>query len=338
MARVAMCVAPREVDVIDTAVSPMHPSSVKIKSHYSGISAGTEMAAYRGTSPLARFDPVRRLFVKETAPVLYPVSYAYESVGEVVEVGAEVTRFRVGDLVGTLQGHQDLYVADENETYLLDRSMDARHGVFLALGGVALNGILDGNVNLGETVVVFGLGVVGQLLVQMLRASGAATIVAVDPIEERRKLAQRAGADLGVDPSTTEDVAAQIRDVTRNRGADIAFEASGVSVALQEAIRTVGYEGRVVAMSFYQGESRGLFLGEEFHHNRVKVLCSQGAKANPGLPLWSIERVRETVCQLLPRLDLDRLITHEFLFERAAEAYQVLEERPEQALQVILRY
>ncbi len=68
------------------------------------------------------------------------------------------------------------------------------------------------------------------------------------------------------------------------------------------------------------------------------MLCSQGAKANPGLPLWSIERVRETVCQLLPRLDLDRLITHEFLFERAAEAYQVLEERPEQALQVILRY
>jgi 2-desacetyl-2-hydroxyethyl bacteriochlorophyllide A dehydrogenase len=338
MARVAMCVAPREVEIIEAAESPMQASSVRVKALCSGISAGTEMAAYRGSSPLARLDPARHLFVKEASPLPYPLSYAYESVGQVVEVGAEVTRAKVGDLVGTLQGHQDLYVVDEEEVYLLDRNMDARRGVFLALGGVALNGILDGNVNLGETVVVFGLGVVGQLLVQMLRASGATTIVAVDPIDDRRKLAERGGADVSLDPSATEDIAARIRDVTRNRGADIAFEVSGLSVALHEAIRTVGYEGRVVAMSFYQGESRGLFLGEEFHHNRVQVVCSQGAKTNPGLPLWSIERARETVCSLLPRLDLDGLITHEFPFERAAEAYQLLDERPEQALQVILRY
>ncbi len=333
-----MCVAPREVKLIETELPAMQVTSVKIRSLYSGISAGTEMSAYRGTSPLTRFDAERRLFTKEEASLSYPVSYAYESVGEIVEVGAAVRRFKVGDLVGTLQGHQDLYVIDQEEAYPFDRKMVARQGVFLALGGVALNGILDGTVNLGDSVVIFGLGVVGQLLVQMLKMSGASPIIAVDPISERRELARRGGADIVVDPSETDDVAAHVRAISEERGADVAFEVSGVSPALHEAIRTVGYEGRVVAMSFYQGESRGLFLGEEFHHNRVKLLCSQGARTNPALPLWSIKRVRETVCRMLPRLDLGGLITHELPFERAAEAYRLLDERPEQALQVVLRY
>ena len=338
MARVATCVAPREVRVIETDISQMDATSIKIKTLYSGISTGTEMAAYRGTSPLSRFDEDRRLFVKDAVPLSYPLSYAYESVGEVVEVGDGVGRFKVGDLVGTLWGHQDIYVIGEGDTYLLDRNMDPRRGVFLALGGVALNGILDGAINLGETVVIFGLGVIGQMLVQMLRMSGATTIVAVDPIGARRELARRAGADVLIDPSATKDVAAQVRETTENRGADVAFEASGASAALHEAIRTVGYDGKVVAMSFYQGESRGLFLGEEFHFNRVRVISDQGGRTSPALPLWSIKRARETICRLLPKLDLDGMITHEFPFEKAADAYGLLDERREQALQVILKY
>ena len=80
-------------------------------------------------------------------------------------------------------------------------------------------------------------------------------------------------------------------------------------------------------------------LGDEFHHNRIRLVSSQAAGVNPELhPRWTSERKLRAAIRVLPRLDLSGLITHRYPFDRAAEAYQLVDEHPEQTVQVILTY
>ena len=97
----------------------------------------------------------------------------------------------------------------------------------------------------------------------------------------------------------------------------------------------------MVSLGFYQNNAQGLYLGEEFHHNRISIVCSQIFAVNPALSYrWDVPRLERTIMQLqYPRkLDLTPLITHEFPFERAAEAYELLDEHPEQAGQIVLSF
>jgi 2-desacetyl-2-hydroxyethyl bacteriochlorophyllide A dehydrogenase len=342
MARQAVFRAPRTVAMRDVEEPGLEHNQVRIRTLFSGISRGTEMAVYRGEAPFytKRFDPVTRLFIAAAEPDWhYPLPYGYENVGEVTEVGAGVSGLRPGDVVFTYSPHQTQVVIDEQQAYPLPETVAPEEGVFVALLGVAYNAILDAQILLGETVAIFGMGVVGLLLVQLARLSGAAQIIAVDLLDSRLAHARRLGAHRTVVPGQVPDVALEIRRWTENRGADVAIECSGSSTALNEAIRTVGFQGRVVAVSFITGEARKLYLGEEFHHNRVRIVSSQAAGVNPALtPRWNSARKLSAALNLLPQLDLDGLISHRFPFEQAAQAYQVVDQHPEESLQVILTY
>ena len=133
--------------------------------------------------------------------------------------------------------------------------------------------MLDSAIRLGETAAVFGLGVVGQFCRAVAEMSGA-RVVGTDLLAPRRVLAQSLGLEHVFD-SANGPTAEQIKDLTNGRGADVCIEATVCTLALQEAIRACAYNGRVVALGFYQGQAQGLFLGEEFHHNRISVVCSQ---------------------------------------------------------------
>jgi threonine dehydrogenase-like Zn-dependent dehydrogenase len=212
---------------------------------------------------------------------------------------------------------------------------DPCHGVFARIGAIALNGILDAQINVGEVVAVFGAGVVGLICCCLARLSGA-TVIAVDVRQSRLEHAT-ACADLFFH----QDAALQIKRHTKNRGADVVIEATGSDVALNEAIRSVVYSAHVVSLGFYQNNAQGLYLGEEFHHNRFSTVCSQIFAVNPALSYrWDVPRLERTIMELqhAGKLALMPLITHEFPFERAAEAYRLLEEHPEEAVQVVLGF
>jgi len=142
-----------------------------------------------------------------------------------------------------------------------------------------------------------------------------------------------------IDASQGGDVALQVRQMTANRGADVVIECTGSPKGLNESIRVAGFNGAVVCVSFLAGEARGLMLGDEFHHNRIRVISSQAAGVNPELhPRWNSERKLRAAIAALPRLDLSGLITQRFPFDRAAEAYRLVDEHPEETVQVILTY
>jgi threonine dehydrogenase-like Zn-dependent dehydrogenase len=262
-------------------------------------------------------------------------------VGEIVEVGAEVTDLKVGDRLFGTWGHRTHHVAPAE--YARDRLMpqgaDPRIGVFSHIGAVALNGVHDAGIRIGDLVAVFGLGVPGQIVVQAARASGA-RVIAIDPDPYRRQVARDHGAAEALDP-TAGSVAEQIKAQTNGKGADVCIEVSGAPSALAEAIRAVAYSARVVAMGFFQGEVPSLRLGEEFHHNRVQLVCSQISGVAPDASYrWSKPRLWRTAVQLQHEglLSLTPLITHTAPFAQAPELFARLDAGEPGLLQAVLEF
>ncbi len=336
-ARVAQIVAPSRVQVNSIPVGEVGPADLLVQTLHTGISAGTEMNVYRGVAAQWRTvrDPQTGLFEPTDEPEwTYPLTYGYAAVGCVQEVGDQVSGFAVGDLVFSYSPHASLAVVPAEAAIALPELSDPRIGVLNANLNTALNGVLDLAPRFGETVVVSGLGVIGLLVVQILRRQGIRTI-AVDGVASRRDLALRFGAAEVLEPGPS--VARRVREMTDNRGADGVIEVSGASAALNEAIRIVGYNGTIVALSWYGGSFESLSLTGEFHHNRPRIIASQVAGLGPHLgPLWSLPRRQEVVLELLLELDLAPLMTHDFSLEEAKEAYALVDARPDDLIQCTL--
>jgi threonine dehydrogenase-like Zn-dependent dehydrogenase len=316
---------------------------VRVRTMFSGVSAGTELSQYRGTSPFLfrSWDGELRLF-RDGEPGGFPVrTLGYEEVGCIEAVGSAVRSVRAGDLVFGAWSHRTACVMPETEAAAkrLPDGSDPRIGIFAHIGAVALNGVHDARIRIGDLVVVFGLGVPGQIVLQAARGSGAA-VIGVDPVETRRAIALRLGADRALDPLGG-SVAEVVKAETGGRGADVCIEASGAPQALAEAMRTVAYASRVVAMGFYQGEARGLLLGEEFHHNRIEVIASQISGVAPEAShRWSKLRLWQTAVRLQHegRLDLMPLITDEVAFEEAPALFARLDAGDPAILQSVLTF
>lgn len=338
-ARTATLVAPRELEVFDQTVPAVGDGEVLLDTLYSGISAGTEMNVYRGSAALwrTRRDVENGLFEPTDEPEwTYPMAYGYAAVSRIAEVGANVTTLAVGDLVYTYTPHSSAAVVPAATVVVLPTLLDPRIGVLNANLNTAYNGILDAHPNFGDVVVVSGLGVIGLIQVQILHRLGV-RVIGIDGVPERRALAERFGAEIALEPGS--HVAREVRKLTNNRGADIVIEVSGASAALNEAIRIVGYNGAVIAMSWYGGTFENLSLIGEFHHNRPRIISSQVGGLSPTLgSLWSLERRQEVVLQLMQQLDLEPLLTHERSIEDAAEAYRIVDSRPDDLVQFVLAY
>jgi 2-desacetyl-2-hydroxyethyl bacteriochlorophyllide A dehydrogenase len=336
--------SPRTAEVVEVEDPAPAPGSVVLETLYSGVSAGTELTAYRGTNPYLEleWDTARRLFVPGDATHAYPLdAWGYEEVGRVAAVGSEEDVDLVGRLAWGAWGHRStaLRPAAYVRPRLLEENQDPISGVFAKIGAIALNAVLDADIHVGETVAVFGAGVPGQIVAQLARLNGAKVIV-VDRMAARLELAERLGADLTLDASDGE-VAEAVRRVTGNRGADVVIEMSGAYAALHEAVRAVGYSSRVVASGFFQGPATPLRLGEEFHHNRVSIVCSQISGVAPHLQhRWDELRMSTTVLELQRkgRLELSELVTHLVPAEDARSAFELLDLAPQEALQVVLDY
>jgi threonine dehydrogenase-like Zn-dependent dehydrogenase len=337
--------APRELAFEPVELAPLAAGEVRIRTLFSGISAGTELSQYRGSNPFMhrRFEEGSRLFLDAEAPSWpYPVrNLGYEEVGEIVEVGPGVSDFRVGDRVFGTWGHRTHHTAAAE--YARERRMpegaDPRIGCFSHIGAVALNGVHDAQIRLGDLVAVFGLGVPGQIVAQAARASGA-RVIGVDPDPQRRETALGLGAAEVLDPSAG-SVAEAIKAATGGKGADVCIEVSGAPAALAEAVRAVAYSARVVAMGFFQGEVAGLRLGEEFHHNRVQLICSQISGVAPEASYrWSKLRLWQTAVRLQHEgvLSLLPLVTHTAPFSEAPAMFARLDAGEPGLLQALLEF
>ena len=319
------------------------PGSVRIRTWYSGISAGTELTAYRGSNPyLTRtWDVERRLFVAGEPTFAYPVQgWGYSEVGEVVEVADDVEAPAVGDVVHGIWGHRSDAVvpaaAVRDRVWTAD---DAISGTFARVGSIALNAVLAAEARLGDRVAVFGQGVIGLLATRLAGLSGA-EVVAVDTVPERLSAARAMGAAEVVTATVDGGAGAAIR-AWSGGGVDSAIELSGNDRALHEAVRSVVVDGTVVASGFYQGGAEHLRLGEEFHHNRVRIVASQIGGTPVALgSRWDQPRLVRTFMDQVRRgrVDARSLVTDVVEAADVAAVFERLDRGDPAILQAVLRF
>jgi len=345
MPRELVAMAPRTPVIREYEELPIKPNQVLIKSEFSSPKHGTELGLYRDTSPFSirRWDPDLHIFLpkEENSRPNFPMALGNMTVGKILEVGSEVTRFKVGDRVFGHLPIRETHAADERRIEgLVPEGMSSQAIVYWDPSEFALGAVRDANVRLGERVAVFGLGAIGQMVIQMCKLSGATHVIAIDPLEKRRQLALRYGADLAFNPKER-DVGLEIKSATGRLGVDVAIEASGAYPALHEAIRSTALGGLVVPLAFYQGEGKGLRLGEEWHMNRVTIKSSRAnTDPNRDHPMWDNRRIREVAFELLRtgRLHTDGLIDPIVPFDKCAEAYRRIDEHPEESIKLGIIY
>lgn len=335
--------APYRVALVPTDAQPLLDGSVRVRTWYSGISAGTELTAYRGSNPyLTRtWDPERRLFVDGEPTFGYPVEgWGYSEVGEVVEVAAGVESPAVGDVVHGIWGHRSEAVlpaeAVRDRRWTRD---DAISGTFARVGSIALNAVLAADVRLGDRVAVFGQGVIGLLATRLATLAGA-RVAAVDAVPQRLETAAAMGAEETVPADVAGGAGAAVRAWSAG-GVDAAIELSGSDRALHEAVRSVVVEGVVAASGFYQGGAEHLRLGEEFHHNRVRVVASQISGTPVGLGArWDQARLVRTFMDEVRRgrVDAQALVTDVVEAADVAAVFERLDRGDPGVLQAVLRF
>jgi len=339
MPKRVVIVEPGRIDFEDFPSPELGAGQVRTETLYSGISAGTEMAYYRGTGPelAGKWDGQAGVYDPDAEPTLsYPLSYGYENVGRVMEVAPDVEGLAPGDVVFSYAGHETEVAQDAAGVTKLSDDVSPRAANVLAILRLCYNGVLGAGLNLGETVGVFGLGTLGQCLVQLCKLSGV-RVIGIDLIEARRQLAKQLGADQVVDP-TAVNLPVWVRNETGGRGLDCAFEVTASEKGLESAVQCVPKQGKVVAMSFYQGTAP-LRLGPAFHYNCVRIQVVQDMQIPAELTTrWNGDRVSDETARLLPQLQLEPLITHEFPLADAAEAYRLVDQSPQATLQVVLRH
>jgi threonine dehydrogenase-like Zn-dependent dehydrogenase len=206
----------------------------------------------------------------------------------------------------------------------------------------AVNFVMDGHPLIGERVVVFGQGVVGLLTTALLGRVPLSRLITVDRYPSRRERSRALGAHRSLDAGMDDVLVplhACLQDEHGASGADLTYELSGNPTALDHAIAVTGFSGRVVIGSWYGQKRADLNLGGRFHRSRIRLIGSQVSTIAPEWSgRWTKARRLDVAWEMLQHVRPARLITHRFPLEQAGQAYALLDQRPEEAIQVLLTY
>jgi predicted dehydrogenase/threonine dehydrogenase-like Zn-dependent dehydrogenase len=355
-----------EVTIIDAPTPRASANGLLVATHASVISAGTERSLVdfgrAGLIEKARSQPDKVKQVLEKirtdglmptldavrAKLQDPIPLGYCSAGVVVEVGARVRGFTPGDRVVTNAPHADHARVPHTLAARIPDNVDFEQAAFTPLGAIALQGIRLAQTTIGETVVVYGLGLIGLLAVQLLRAAGC-TVIGIDRNPARLALARQFGATV-LDGSTV-DVVAQTLSLTDGIGADAVLLT--LSTDADEPVNAAAAMSRKRGRVILVGMTGLRLRRDQFYKKEItfQVSCSygpgrydpsyeEGAQDYPiGFVRWTEQRNFQAVLQLMSekRLDTSALITNRIPFESAAQAYSLLSSDAN-ALGIVLQY
>jgi 2-desacetyl-2-hydroxyethyl bacteriochlorophyllide A dehydrogenase len=330
--------APGEVETRREQNPPLEAGALAVRTEVSSISPGTEMLIYRGQTPAD-------LPADESLPSLegnlhYPLKYGYACAGRVVAAGSQKLRSWEGCRVFSFQPHASTFHALPEQLIPIPEDISAERAVFLPNLETAVNLVHDGAPLLGERVVVFGQGIVGLLTTSLLSDFCLDLLITLDIHEHRRQASIDAGAHAALD-ALAADTSATLRELLDGEptGADLILELSGVPQVLNQAIETAGFDGRIVVGSWYGTKQAPLDLGGRFHRQRIRIISSQVSTIRPGLSgRWTKSRRLELALKRLSEIQPERWITQRFSIEHAQEAYELIDQHPEQTIQVLFTY
>ncbi|PSQ96037.1 MAG: oxidoreductase [Bacteroidetes bacterium SW_9_63_38] len=313
--------APEEAEVVIEEVPSPGPGEVRVRTAYSAISPGTERLVYQGQVP-GDLEADASIEALQGDTLSYPISYGYACVGQVEALGEKVDRDWRGAPVFSFQPHVSRFVAATDNLIRLPASADLTGAVMIPSLETAVNLVMDGRPMIGETVLVFGQGVVGLLTTRLLADHPLGMLAAVEPDDARRARAEAAGAQTIAAIDDWHDL--DRGDAAPER-ADLVYELTGRPAVLDDAIQVAGFDGRILVGSWYGTKAAPIDLGSHFHRSRMRIVSSQVSTIDPSLRgRWTKDRRMAVVLDLLDEVSPGRLISDRFSVEEAPSVYRKL--------------
>lgn len=361
------------LEVHDVPTPVLQPHTVLVRTHYSLISSGTEGGTVRLAKKnlldkarsrpdlvkkvmnVARTDGLMTAYSAVVSNLDSPVPLGYSLSGEVVEVGDRITDLKVGDRVACfgsmVANHAEVNAIPRNFCARVPAGVDMKQAAFCMLGAIALNGVRRAEVGLGGNVLVIGLGLLGQIAVQLLAAAGC-RVFGIDLDPTKLELAKQGGASeamlrgadnleeailahsdgLGMDATIitaatpTADPVELAGRITRPRGRVVAVGRTPYELPRETYLfKEIDF---VTAMAFGPGVNDPNYEQKGFDYPAMYVR-------------WTGNRNVQTILNLIAdgRLDLNTLITHEFSLSEADQAFALLTgENTEPSVGIILKY
>ena len=360
-----------ETTVVDVPAPAVLPGGVLVRTAASLISAGTERTAVEFSKKSllqkarSRPDLVKKVLDKaKTEGMLQaveaaftrldqPIVLGYSSAGTVIEVGQGVTDFRVGDRVACAGGgyasHAEIVSVPKNLVAPVPEGVDLRHAAFTTVGAIGLHGFRVSEAELGEVVVVLGLGLIGLLTVQIARAAGC-RVIGIDLDPDRVALARTLGAEAAT--TTVQDPEALVRAHSEGRGADVVLITAGTSsnAPIELAGELARDRGRVVVVGavgmdlprppFYDKEL-SFRISRSYGPGRYDPSYEEGGIDYPiGHVRWTENRNLRSFLQLVSdgSVQIEPVLTVAHPIAEAPEAYRRILDPSDRALGVLLTY
>lgn len=359
------------MQLLEVPFPALGSGQVLVRNHFSLISAGTEgktvkdaRLGYIGKAR-ARKEEVKKVIqtaktigLKETYRLVMnkldaPSALGYSCAGEIIAIADDVRDFKIGDLVacgGSNAVHAEVVAIPVNLCVRLHADASLQHAAFTTLGAIALQGIRQADLRLGENCVVIGLGLIGQITLQLLRASGI-NAIGIDIDSSQVELAKRIGFNNSFVRNETQ-LESAVLQLTAGHGADaIIITASASSLDPIDLAGTLcRKKGKVIVVGAVPtGFTRKNYYIKELE---LKMSCSygpgrydneyeeQGMDYPYAYVRWTENRNMETIAELIykKQINIDALLSHVFTFEDAKKAYDLILEKTESFTGILLKY
>ena len=322
------CIDKARVEVADVEISAPGEGQVLVENACTAVSVGTELYVWLNGAEPGRTPS-------------FPHTTGYCSAGTVIDKGPGVAGIEIGDRVAAQGCHASHQLLD-SLYYRIPDGVDWEDAVYLVMGAIAIRAVRKGRLTLGESLVVLGAGIVGQLALSLSRLSGAMPAIAMDLEEIRLGHALRRDADQVINPGTIDDAIGAVRDICKEDGARVVIEATGKPEVYPLAVQLACRGGRVVALGSPRGTVEMNFMSDV--HLREVDLIGAFQPMTPEQDHvyypWTKDRDRQLLLELMAqgKLTVRDLITHRFGPEQCQMAYETLVELPGEALGVIFNW
>ena len=371
MKQVVLNLKDGDLTVEDVPIPTLKGSGVLVRNHYSVISAGTESGlvdlADKSLIGKARARPDLAMKVINKAKQDGPISafqqamgrlekrepLGYSSAGTVISVSEDISGIKVGDRVACAgagyANHADVAFVPKNLCVKVPDNVDLKNACFTTVGSIAMQGVRNADVRVGENVVVVGLGLIGLITVQILKASGC-RVFGIDLDESKVKLAKELGADVALSRSTP-NIEESVRQFSRGIGADVTIIAAatrsndpvdfaGKITRERGKVVIVGLVGMDIPREEYYNKEIELRVSRSYGPGRYDRAYEEFGRDYPAPYVrWTENRNMQAFLDLLSmqKISMDPIISHEFAIEQAPDAYDIIEQR-KPYLGIVLRY
>ncbi len=325
---------PRQVVLENMPVPELQPGEFLVRTRRTLISTGTELMALTGEGrPDSVWGSLRR----------YPAKAGYSNVGEVIKLGPGVAAEWLGRKVATYRaGYHAQYVVGSTErSYVIPDGVPDDQATFFILAMTAMNAVRQGRVTWGEATVVYGLGIVGQLVARFCQCAGASLVAGIDLAPTRIGCLPPTGHIVGFNPAS-QDVLEELKARNHGRLADVVFEATGNPDIIPGEFGLLKRQGRFVVISSPRGKTPFDFhdLCNWPSYQIIGAHVSSHPPAETPENPWTHRRHAEQFFDLVAGgdVDLQPLISHRQPFEKAPEMYAMLLEDRTGAMGVVLEW